>query len=132
LAAAQGCTSVYGNATLPDGHTVACGCNFWGPEDQPDFAAMFASGVTVCAADLKFPCHFSFGIPDAASIWIYHAHADDDVDYHRPWREPLENWLASIGSGVFANVPDLPVNYAQIGWQIIDLNRELFKTPIGY
>jgi hypothetical protein len=100
---------LYGEARLPDGHVVPCGTYAFAPP-KPDADAGDA--------------FLSFNVPIGGLAGAYPDVGAFPFDQQssRPWREPLEAWLASLGRDLFARAP---FKLALIGFEVGDSSSHL-------
>lgn len=101
--------SVIGTVDLPDGLTVPCGSVWVREEDGPDWATFYIPMGALSAA-----YHTVGGFPFAPLV------------SSRPWREPLNDWLADIGVDVFSAAP---FEYALIGFECSGLAIDRLDGP---
>jgi len=121
VAPVEGKWILYGNATLPNGRIIACGmhCGWLKDEAPTDFVYSSTPGAN---SDCPFIL-LSFDIPLEALAPIYPIGGFPfDGEDHRSWREPFQNWLASIGNGVLAQLPELPLRCAGISFEGLDFD----------
>src|SRR5262249_46461286 len=110
---------LYGNATLPNGHIIACGMYCCGLKDEAPTDFVYSSTPDAQSNYLDL----SFYIPLIALEPIYPigGFPFDNKD-HRFWREPFHDWLASIGRAVLTRLPDLPLRCAGISFEGLDFS----------
>jgi hypothetical protein len=125
VAAGEG--KLYGNATLPNGHMIACGMHCSGLKDEAPTDFVYSSTP---GADTDFIL-LSFDIPLGALAPIYPIGGFPfGTNDHRSWREPFQNWLASIGSAVLTQLPELPLRCAGISFEGLDFDVD--KLPADF
>jgi hypothetical protein len=121
VAAVEGKWTLYGNATLPNGHIVACRTCCAGLKDEAPTDFVYSSTPGAKSDDSFVLLFFEIPLGALAPIYPIGGFPFDGED-HRSWREPLQNWLAFIGNGVLAQLPELPLRCAGISFEGLDFD----------